>query len=91
MSEHEKVCPDCGTPLCNYCLKCKSSYIAVDKEITPKTDGLCFECMHAKYDSNLTFYDIRCDKDNEIHDENGSCILFEYNPKHSKVNPRLFE
>ena len=29
----EKKCPDCGTPLVNYCLECKSAYIEVNKEV----------------------------------------------------------
>lgn len=50
---------------------------------------ICFECKNANYDTGLDLYDIRCSIDGKIHDENGSCDKFEYNPNHSKINPGI--
>lgn len=44
----EKVCPDCGTPTVNYCLKCK---IVINYAWCPKCSGsgvnFCKECRSA--------------------------------------------
>ena len=37
---------------------------------------ICWECRHAEHLETLDFYDIRCDFDGSIRDENDGCINF---------------
>ena len=50
---------------------------------------ICFQCKNAVYEEDLDLYDIMCEYDGEIHDENSGCNYYEFNPNYPKVNPRI--
>lgn len=73
----------------NRCLKCGESDIQPDPREKPARVPICWQCRNAVWEEGLDLYEIRCEYDNAIHDENSSCDKFEYNPNYSPINPRI--
>ncbi len=51
--------------------------------------SICWRCKYVIYDEDLELYEIRCEVDKKIHDENSSCLKFKFDKNHTKINPRV--